>query len=98
MEICKASIAKSIRSQYSTYITQFEIFCKDNGHLNIFCIPISLGVELLTSLFREGKSYSSINTARSALFRLVRLSSEEVSLDFGKHPLTVQFMKEEYLS
>jgi hypothetical protein len=54
---------------------------------------ITVGINFLTELFKNGKSYSTINSARSALSQTVQLIDEPANIDFGKHPLTVQFMK-----
>lgn len=56
-------------------------------------VRITVGIDFLTELYKNGKSYSTINSARSALSRLVQLIEEPTFSDFGKHPLTVQFMK-----
>ena len=63
------------------------------NHSNHQSAPITLCIEFLTRLFKEGKSYSTINTARSAISFFVKLEGESWHTDFGKHPLTVQFMK-----
>ena len=49
-------------------------------------------MEDLTSLYKDGKSFSTINSARSALSHYVKLV-EDRNADFGKHALIVQFMK-----
>ena len=59
------------------------------------CNPIytTVGVVLdfLTNLFEAAHSYSSINTARSALSTVVILQDETTTV--GKHPLICKFMK-----
>ena len=54
---------------------------------------MSVGINFLTELFDAGKSYSTINSARSALSQFVSITDEHGSQDFGKHPLTVKFMR-----
>lgn len=90
--ICNAGLAESTQSQYSYVFKSFSNFCSINGHRDSFIIPVTLGIEFLTALFQEGKSYSSVNTARSTLSQLVTISGEG-GIDFGSHPLVVKFMK-----
>ena len=79
-------------NQYFTFLNQFKQFCYKKKHSNYLVIPVTLGVEFLTSLYHDGKSFTTINSARSALSYYVQLI-DEVHLDFGKHPLVVLFMR-----
>lgn len=91
--ICNAGLAQSTRSQYSGILDKFRLFCVNRSYLDYLSIPVTLGVEFLTSLFEEGKSFSSINSARSALSQYVMITDCNSNLDFGKHPLVVKFMR-----
>ena len=92
MEICEAGLADSTNRQYHYIFGSFKRFCEEKNHDNSYSAPVTLCIEYLTLLFKEDKSYSSINSARSALSQFVQLS-DNVTMDFGKHPLTVKFMK-----
>lgn len=92
MKICMASWSKSTSVQYEHHIRDFETFCLSRGVRDFLCVPVAVPIEYLTSLFKQGKSYSTINSARSALSQYVQLSAE-TGCDFGKHPLTSKFMK-----
>ena len=47
-------------------------------------------MDFLTELFDEGKQYSAINTARSALSTIISLPGQ---IPFGKHPMVSRFLK-----
>lgn len=93
LAICNAGLANSTKSQYSGILDKFRLFCVNRGHIDHLSVPVTLGVEFLTSLFEEGKSFSSINSARSALSQYVLISDSSTAVDFGKHPLVVKFMR-----
>jgi len=52
-----------------------------------------MGIEFLTELYKQGKSYSTINSARSALSQFLLPEGSQLDTDFGKHKLTSMFMK-----
>lgn len=87
-----ASLAKSTSAQYDSHIRNFQRFCEANGAPSTISVPVNLPIEFLTNLYKKGKSYSTINSARSALSQYVNLLNE-TNCDFGKHPLTTKFMK-----
>lgn len=87
-----ASLSNSTSTQYEHHIKEFKKFCLGRGVTDYLSIPVTLGVEFLTSLFKKGMSYSTINSARSALSQYVHLSNGQGG-DFGKHPLTSKFMR-----
>lgn len=68
------------------------MFCETKNHSNHLLIPVTLGVEFLSSLYQQGRGYTTINTARSALSYHVKLLENEQA-DFGKHPLVGVFMR-----
>ena len=79
----------STKKQYSTYIERWLDFC---GQRKITCNSPTLNQALLflKMLFTEGLSYSTINTARSALSTIVCMPAGQV---FGSHHIVVRFMK-----
>lgn len=88
-----AGHAKNTTTQYTHVLKQFKHFCTSQGHENHLSVPTHIGIEFLTSLFKDGKSYSTINSARSALSYFVHLNDDRNEADFGKHRLIIQFMK-----
>lgn len=70
---------------------RFWDFCWEQGFTDYLRSSLSTAIEFLSSLFPCGHSYSSPNTARSALSEF--LVMDNVDGDFGKHPVTVRFMK-----
>lgn len=89
-----ASMCKSTTGQYNTHLKSFERFCDAQDHRDYLNIQCNLGIEFLTNMFEAGASYSSINTARSAISQFVNLTDSQHQ--FGKHPLTTRFMKGVY--
>ena len=55
---------------------------------------VSKGIHFLAELYDSGISYSSINTARSALSNLMQL---QYWTDFGSNALESRFMKSGFL-
>lgn len=92
MAICLASLAPSTTKQYSSHIRSFIIFCQSNHILDFTTIQVETGIEYLTTLYNRGMSYSTINSARSALSQFVELKPCKTQ-NFGNHPLTVKFMR-----
>ena len=92
-----ASMATSTKGQYDTHLRKFKEFCLTKGHQNYLRFPYTLGVEFLTSMFKSGLSYSSINlscminSARSALSQFTIV--EDSTWQFGKHPIVTRFMR-----
>ena len=88
-----AGLANSSQSQYDSHLKAFKGFCESERFPDYLHAPVNVCIEFLTSLFKAGKSYSTINSARSALSHFVQLKDCPDNLDFGKHPLTTKFMK-----
>lgn len=84
-------MAKSTRGQYETHLQHFKRFCLEHHHSNVMIVPCNLAIEFLTKLYEQGKSYSTINSARSAISQFVMLSDS--TCNFGSHPITNRFMK-----
>ena len=69
-------------------------WCDPRG-INPIRASTSLIIEFLTSLFAEGKEYSTVNTNRSML-SVTHPPIDEISV--GKHPLVCRFMQGLYNS
>ena len=94
--ICQASLSPSTTSQYDSHLNDFKRYCQAHGIRNHLTTTVVICIEYLTSLYTLGKSYSTINSARSALSQFVQLEDCSHHNDFGKHPLTLKFMKGVY--
>ena len=80
----------STKKQYTTHIKKWLLYCSTNN-----CDPVhpslATALEFLTSLYHQGLSFSSINTARSALSSFCNF--EKLDVAFGQLPLVKRFMK-----
>ena len=76
----------STQSQYNSHIKRWQQFC-EKRLCNPVNPPISIAIDFLTSLFDAGLSYSSINTARSALSALFQIPG------FADIPVVKRFMR-----
>ena len=75
--------------QYKTYLEKWLLFCRKRD-IDFCSPPISDALEFLMGLYSQGLSYSTLNTARSALSSILSFSDCH---SFGSHPLVVRFMK-----
>ena len=89
IKLVLASWRDSTKSEYSTYISKWIIFCNTRSY-NPLCAPINQITDFLTCMFLEGKSYSTINLARSALSAL-GIKYDGISV--GSHPTIVRLLK-----
>lgn len=89
--IIKASWANNTTKQYNFYLQKFKEFCLIRGNQDYLTADLELAVDFLSTLFSDGHSFSSISTARSAISQHVCIQG--VNCDFGKHPVTVKFMR-----
>lgn len=76
------------------HLHKFQEFCVRNNHTSFPVITCRLGIDFLAEMFSAGLSYSSINSARSAISQLTTLSDSPLS--FGSHPHTSRFLKGVY--
>jgi len=78
--------------QYEVHIKKWKKFC---GKRKIDYLQASLAqaLDFLAELFENNYSYSSINTARSALSTLILLDG---NITFGCHPYVIRFLKGVY--
>ena len=87
-EIILCSWRKSTTLQYDVNIKKWISFATARGS-DPFTPSVALVVEFLTDLFHRGLSYSSLNTARSALSTFIFTEGGPI----GAHPLIRRFMK-----
>ena len=85
-----ASWREGTKVQYDTYIRKWVDYCKQ-AKCDLVSPPVSVAFDFLTSLFDTGLSYSSINTASSALSSVLVI--ENSKMPFGQLPLVRRFMK-----
>ena len=89
LEVLMASWRLGTKKQHSAYLNKWLEFC--SKRTIDYCPPrVSEAVEFLMTLHSQGLSYSSINTARSALSSILKLDNCD---NFGTHPLVTRFMK-----
>ena len=84
-----ASWKDSTKSQYDTYLKQWESFCRAQDR-DVLKGNFALALEFLYQLYHKGLSYSAINTARSALSSVLPTKD---GVEFGMHKLVCRFMK-----
>lgn len=90
VKVIMSSWRDSTKKQYKVYIDKWIAFTQGKS-VNISKPNISIVLEFLYSLFKAGMSYSSINTACSALSVFIQ-THDHVSL--GKQPLVKRFLKD----
>lgn len=88
-EVLMASWRPGTQKQYKTYINKWLEFCSKRT-IHHSSPKINEAVEFLMTLHSQGLSYSSINTARSALSSILTTDNCD---NFGSHPLVIRFMK-----
>ena len=84
-----ASWTKSTGKRYTTYLSRWVTYCK-NKQLDVTHATVNGGLDFLTLLYKQGVSYSTINTARSALSSVITPADKTT---FGEHPLVSRFLK-----
>ena len=85
------SCRQSSQKQNDAHIRKWLLFCTKR-QADPICPTISLTVDLMTSFYDEGLSYSSINLARCALSVILESPASAYST-FGEHPDVKRFMK-----
>ena len=84
-----ASWRNGTGKQYQSYLSRWEIFCKERD-IDPSTALVDTGIDFLASLYHDGLGYSAINTARSALSTVIHTSDHG---SFGTHPLVVRLLK-----
>ncbi len=90
VEIIMAAWRDSTKKQYYAHIKKWIEFCSTRNGDPVHP-TIAMTLDFLTSLHEKVLSYSSINTARSALLSFCSLPQSE--LPFGQLPIVKRFMK-----
>ena len=88
-DIIMASWRSGTQKQYKIYLEKWLLLCRER-EVDYCSPPISDALEFLMGLYAQGLGYSTLNTARSALSSILRISHCH---NFGSHPLVVRFMK-----
>lgn len=83
-----SSITSSSWKQYNSYLQQWVSFCTETGISYLDPKPTHV-CQFLTNLVNAGKSYNTINTARSA----VSLLSQHQPTSVGSHPLVKRVVR-----
>lgn len=87
--ILMASWRKGTQNQYKTYVEKWLAFCCERK-IDHSSPQISEALQFLMYLYNQGLSYSTINTARSALSSILNIRGPH---HFGSHPLVTRFLK-----
>jgi len=88
-EILISAWRDGTQKQYKVYLKRWRSYCSTR-QIDPFTPPLGKALDFLTELFDEGKQYSAINTARSALSTIVNVPGH---IPFGKHPTVGRFLK-----
>ena len=80
---------KGTKKQYSTYINQWVEFCSQR-QISHNSPEMKDTLQFLMMLVNKGLSYSTVNTARSALSNII---TERECVNFGTHLVVTRFMK-----
>jgi len=89
IDIILASWRDSTKSQYQSSLNKWLDFCIKKD-VDIISPSVAEAMAFLTFLYESNLSYSSINTARSALSSFLQLES---STPFGQLAIVKRFMK-----
>lgn len=77
------------RRQYRVYLNKWLKYCESVSQ-NPFACSLRTGIQFLVIMFKEGYSYSTINTARSAMSNVLQNFNGD---SFGKHPVVCRVMR-----
>ena len=87
--IIMASWRDNKKAKYSAYINQWLNFCERNC-VNYLQATANDGLKYLTQVFNDGRQYSTVNAARSALSAILPAQG---GIPFGKLPAVTKFVK-----
>ena len=90
VDIIAASWKGSTRTQYQVYVRKWQRFCTER-HINSMQTKIGEVLDFFTNMFKNGASYSTINSARSALSAFLII--DDGSHTLGSHPVVHRFMR-----
>ena len=83
-QVLMASWRKGTQKQYATYLQKWEAFSSER---QVDYLAPSLN--FLFTLQKKGRSYSTLNTARSAISTIIKIEGG----NFGANPVVTRFMK-----
>ena len=83
LEILSASWRVETGKRYNSHVERFVKFCRER-YTDPIQATTEIGIEFLTEYFKTGLSYSSVNSARSALSSIIK---PVCNVPFGKSPL-----------
>ena len=89
VEIISASWRQGTEKRCNGHIKQFVDFCH-KWQADPLCATTETDIEFLTKYFNTGVSYSAVNSARSALFSLIKPFHD---IPFGKDPQVSRFLR-----
>jgi len=89
IEIILSSWRAGTQNQYSSSLRKWVEFC-DVRSINIVSPTVPQVLEFLTIIHENGLSYSSVNTAKSALSSILDLGTQTC---LGQLPIVKRFMK-----
>ena len=89
ISIVLASWREGTKSQYQSSLNKWISYC-DANDISVLSPDLPQALDFLSKLYNENASYSTINTAKSALSSLLQLDSD---IPFGQLPLVKRFMK-----
>ena len=88
-KIIMSSWRTGTKKQYTTYIGKWTDFCRER-EINEYTPTLNQALSFLMTLYNQGLSYSTINTARSVMSTIISIPDCET---FGTHHLVTRFMK-----
>ena len=89
ISIVLASWREGTKSQHQSSLNKWISYC-DANDISVLSPDLPQALDFLSKLYNENASYSTINTAKSALSSLLQLDSD---IPFGQLPLVKRFMK-----
>ena len=89
IEIISTSWRQGTEKRYYGHIKRFVDFCHKR-QADPLCAITKTGIEFLNEYFNTGVGYSAVNSARSALFSLIKPLH---GIHFGKDPLLSRFLR-----
>ncbi|XP_071478481.1 uncharacterized protein [Diadema antillarum] len=89
-DIMAASWRKSTKEQYMVYIRKWQRFCHER-HLCLTHTKVGNLFAFFNSMYKNGASYSTLNTSRSALASVVLLQDEKYTI--STHPWICRYFK-----
>ena len=87
-KVLTASWRPGTQTQYATYLQKWVAFCSER-QADYLAPSLNDALNFLLTLYNNGLSYSTLNTAHSALSMIIKIEGD----DFGTNPVVTRFMK-----